>query len=107
MFACHKISAHIDVAYLSYSLQAGGITLSTVPPSVFCLPGGAACQGRPSAAQTHPAWTYDAPDRQPQLASVTKHFVEFVFNEALLCIHSISRTNSHMVVIAECASPLC
>lgn len=30
-------------------------------------------------------------DRQPLLATVTKDSVEFVFNEALLCIHSIIR----------------
>lgn len=51
------------------------------------LPDGAACQGGHST--DHPVWTSDAPDRHPLLAAVTKDFVGFVFNEALLCIHSI------------------
>lgn len=74
--------------YLSRGLR-GLWRHSTAPPSVFCLPDGAPCQGRPSAAQTRPAWTHVAPDRQPLLATVTKDSVGFVFNEALLCIHSI------------------
>lgn len=37
-----------------------------------------------------PSSTHDI-DRQPLLATVTKDSVEFVFNEALLCIHSVIR----------------
>lgn len=61
----------------------------TAHPSAFSLSDGALCQRRPSAAQTCSACTHDAPNRQPLLAAVTKDFVGFVFNEALLCIHSI------------------
>lgn len=87
MFTCHNQSLPTCM-YLSQGLFSLW-RHSTAPPSVFCLPDGAACQGRPSAAQARPAWTHDAPDRQPLLAAVTKDSVGFVFNEALLCIHSI------------------
>lgn len=57
--------------YLSQAL--GGLWHhSTAAPSAFFHPDGASCQGRPSAAQTHPAWNHDAPNRQPLLATVTK-----------------------------------
>lgn len=72
---------------------SGCLRLALLHCSPICLlspPDGALCQGRSCAAQTCPACTHDAADRRPLLAAVTKDSAGFVFNEALLCMHSVT-----------------